>query len=42
MVSEETENIIHSSHIADDHTISQLKNRNYYLDLANKQHKLIK
>ena len=42
MMSEETEKIIHSSHIADDHILSQLKNKNYYLDLARKQYNLIR
>jgi hypothetical protein len=41
MLAEETEKIIHSSHIAEDGLLSQLKNKNYYLDLARKQFKLI-
>lgn len=41
MMAEETEEIIHSSHIAEDDVISQLKNKEYYLDLAIKQYRLI-
>lgn len=42
MTSEETQNIINSSQIMEDDMLSQYKNKNFYLDLAGKQYKLIR